>query len=137
MIPLRTHERARNMRNRTKSAIEKGFPPFVNVEPPPPRAADPVRPDFDVRGRGDALVFGPVTSTRSAKKLSVDDGDIVRLKIEGETVVVVDTMCIGANHYRGIIDCFETRPGVEFRGYSVGDPVDFSHAQVFGAQPPR
>lgn len=125
----------RKMNNRTRSAIEDGFPKFVNVEPPPAQKASMGRPNFDVRGRGDALVFGPVTSQRPTKKSSVEDGDTVTLKIEGEPVIVAHTLCLGADQYRGIIDCFETRAESSFQGYAVGDAVEFHLGQVFGAQP--
>jgi hypothetical protein len=92
------------------------------------------RPDFDDRPRSAPIVFAEASTGHASKKAGIDDGDTVTLGIGDVRIVVVGVRSIGPNRYRGTIDGFEMYAGDLFKGYRIGEVVDFDARKVFAAQ---
>jgi hypothetical protein len=94
------------------------------------------RPDFDDRPRSAPIVFAQTSTGHASKKTGIDDGDTVTLGIGDVRIIVTGVRSTGANRYQGTIDGFEMYPGEQFKGYRIGETVDFEARKVFAAQTP-
>ncbi|HEX4583573.1 MAG TPA: hypothetical protein VH183_02005 [Burkholderiaceae bacterium] len=89
-----------------------------------------LRPDFDIRPRERSLVMvGP----GSRPGVGIDDGTTATLELGGIPVMIDGVVSVGTNgRYRGTIAVFATTLE-QHEGYCVGESVEFSMRQVFGA----
>lgn len=89
---------------------------------------------FDHRSEGIGPFIVGKHSPGAQIKLSIDNGDLVTLKIGEVRVLIRDVEVTATGQYKGIIYAFEPSISTATHALQLEQLVEFSESQVFGCQ---
>lgn len=85
---------------------------------------------FDINDAG-GITWGGSYGPNTTISNTIDDGDSVTLKINGEVVSVINIIRIEGENYSGTIHSFPPGYDITFSGLTLGQQVEFTRKNIF------
>lgn len=77
------------------------------------------------------FVFNP-NSSGAGHRFSVQEGDLVFLKLDQQTIMVRILHTSSNETFEGVIEGFEPTLGIDYRGLNLGQEITFAERHIFG-----